>query len=291
MQQTESLRIFNIISQIEQTLEESPRPKLSGGGNRRTVDIDLLFDLLGDLKVTIPEDIRRANSVLIEADTLLEHANEEADEIVANAQQEADSVRQQATAASEEMRIAAQQEYEARVAEHEILVEAQRRAELLQQHAEHNANVVYYGAKQYADDLLQDVQRYLMEYHSMVAQNRAELGVGAPPQPSMPSQTQQTQQQPPFQQSAQRPVQAPVQPQQPPVAPSAPPYASQDDEEEEEEPRKRWSLFGRKRREYEDDFEDDDQPFEDEEEEPVKRRRKRGHRHDEDDNLDMDLDE
>ena len=249
MQQTESLRIFNIISQIEQTLEESPRPKLSGGGNRRTVDIDLLFDLLGDLKVTIPEDIRRANSVLIEADTLLEHANEEADEIVANAQQEADSVRQQATAASEEMRIAAQQEYEARVAEHEILVEAQRRAELLQQHAEHNANVVYYGAKQYADDLLQDVQRYLMEYHSMVAQNRAELGVGAPPQPSMPSQTQQTQQQPPFQQPAQRPpVQAPVQPQQPPVAPSAPPYASQDDEEEEEEPRKRWSLFGRKLR-------------------------------------------
>ncbi len=88
-QNEQSLRIFTVLSQIEQVLEGAPRQKFSSG-NRRIVDVDELYDLLGDLKVTIPEDIRRANSVLIEADTLLDHANQEAVDLVEQAQREAE---------------------------------------------------------------------------------------------------------------------------------------------------------------------------------------------------------
>lgn len=170
----QSLRIFTIISQIEQLLEAAPRPKLAAGG-RRLVDVDEVFDLLGDLKVTIPEDIRRANSVLIEADTLLDHANQDAMDLVDQAQQEADRLHEQATAELMQTRQAAEVEFEARVAQDSVLVEVQRRCELLQQHAQYNANVVYNGAKDYADAILQDLQRYLMEYHQMVGKNRSDL--------------------------------------------------------------------------------------------------------------------
>ncbi|MDL2236150.1 hypothetical protein LJC07_08475, partial [Christensenellaceae bacterium OttesenSCG-928-L17] len=146
-QNPHSLRIFTIIAQIEQYLEGAQRPKFSGGsGDKRLVDVNAIFDLLGDLKVTIPEDIRRANSVLIEADTLMDHANQDAIDLVEQAQREADLLRQQAESELADTRIAAEREFEARVSEDSVMAEVQRRSDLLQQHAEYNANLVYDGA-------------------------------------------------------------------------------------------------------------------------------------------------
>ncbi len=275
-QNEQSLRIFTVLSQIEQVLESAPRQKFSSG-NRRIVDVDELYDLLGDLKVTIPEDIRRANSVLIEADTLLDHANQEAVDIVEQAQREAAKIR-----------LLAEEEFEARVAEDKVSQEVQRRAELLQQHAERNATIVYNGAKQYADEILMDVQRYLMEYHHMVAQNRAELGIAqaeavqVPEAPAAPIAPQQ----PVIPQKSA----IPQKPERRPVEPQAPAPVQEEEEEEKPEPkRKRGGWFFRR---------DDDDLFDEEdvleEEEPVeesskKSRRAKQHRREED--LDLDLDE
>lgn len=331
--QQESLKIFGIISQIEQALEASPKPRM-GGGNKRTVDIDDIFDLLGDLKVTIPEDIRRANSILIEQESMLTHAGEEADEVIAQAQLEAQNMRQQAQQEMEETRAKAQEElmasreqaereFESRVADHAVLTEAKRRAELLQQHAEHNANVVYYGAKQYADEILQDVQRYLTQYGAMIDQNRAELGVKEPPAPQpMPPLQQPVQ---PVPQAAPQPVQQPIpqpaapqrqaavspQYQQPQAAvspqyqqappprqpvedtqvvprqltqpPQPAPSYGEDEIYEEERPRKRWRPFARKNQA--DDFDEPEDAFE----EDTLPRKRRGRR--EQDELDLDLGE
>ncbi len=281
-QNQQSLRIFTIISQIEQTLESAPRPKLGGGG-RRVVDVDEIFDLLGDLKVTIPEDIRRANSVLIEADTLLEHANQEAVEVVEQAQREAEELHKQSVAEAQQIRIVAEEEFEARVAEDKVMMEVQRRAELLQQHAERNAQVVYNGAKQYADELLQDVQRFLMNYQQMVAQNRAELNVTV---------SQQAQGSTPEQPAAA--VSAPVaaatasakaaQPAQPVIPRKPQPVDLEEDDEEEEEPRR--GLFGWFRRRDEEVFEDEDEEIEDEKPAKTGKRLKR-----QSEDLDVDLDE
>lgn len=281
-QNQQSLRIFTIISQIEQTLESAPRPKL-GGGSRRIVDVDEIYDLLGDLKVTIPEDIRRANSVLIEADTLLEHANQEAVDVVDQAQQEADALHRQSLSEAEQIRRAAEEEFEARVAEDKVLLEVQRRAELLQKQAENNANIVYNGAKQYADEILQDVQRYLMGYHHMVGQNRTELGVVATRPPVQQQAAQPVQQAAPqhAKQDAPQSVKRPVEPQ----APVA--QAEAKEEEEDFQPRRKRGWF---RRKDEDELFEEEDPLEklDEEETPKSRRRaKRA----QDDDLDMDLEE
>lgn len=54
MSGAQTMKIYSIIARIEEELEESPRTKFGGSSNKRVVEIDRLFDLLGDLKVTIP---------------------------------------------------------------------------------------------------------------------------------------------------------------------------------------------------------------------------------------------
>lgn len=296
----QSLRIFTIISQIEQALESAPRPKLGGGG-RRMVDVDEIFDLLGDLKVTIPEDIRRANSVLIEADTLLEHANQEAVDIVEQAQKEGEDMQRQSVAGAAQMRLMAEEEFEARVSEDKVLLEVQRRAEILQQHAERNAQVVYNGAKQYADDILQDVQHFLHNYQQMVAQNRAELDISTGRQPTYGSeqplqQTANTLAQQTANTSAQQTAQTAEKPVQPASAKAAqparpvepkPPRMDDTDPEEEYEPRR--GIFGWFRRKDEDLFEEEDEAGAFRENETPKSRRRM--KRDKADDLDVDLDE
>ena len=158
---TQNMQIFTIIGQLEDMIERSPRPKLGNGANKRVIDAEEMIDLLGDLKVTIPEDIRRANSVMIESQTMIDNADEHARDVVANAQEEADRLIAQAHAAADDIVEKAKQEYERLVQEDEIYQEAQRRAELLAKKAEANASLVFENAKCYADDVLKDLESFL----------------------------------------------------------------------------------------------------------------------------------
>ena len=249
MSTNQSMQIFSIISQIEQVVENSPRPKL-GGNTKRMVDVDEIFDLLGDLKVTIPEDIRRANSVLIDADNIIAHAEEHANELVADAQSHADSLVADAEEQARAMAEEAERQFEQRISEHEVTAEAERRASLLARKAENNANIVYEGAKQYADEILADLQRFLIQYQNLVAENRVELNVHANHQPVVP------QGQPAAEEA---PVVQPVSRSERRKAPEpAPADEEADFEDEELEPRKpRFNWFKHKPRE--EDFEDFDE--------------------------------
>ena len=89
MSNVQNLKIYDIIEQFEDLIENSPRPKLSGNATKRIVDVDEIFDLLGDLKTTIPEDIRRANGIIAEARTMRNNAEDHARDVVAEAEQQA----------------------------------------------------------------------------------------------------------------------------------------------------------------------------------------------------------
>lgn len=88
----QNLKIYDIIDQLEDLIENSPKPKLSGSATKRTVDVEEVFDLLGDLKTTIPEDIRRANSLMIEAQNTIDSANDTAQETIDAANTKADAI-------------------------------------------------------------------------------------------------------------------------------------------------------------------------------------------------------
>ena len=176
MSSAQTMKIFSIINRIKQELEESPRSKF-GGGNKRVVEVDRLLDLLEDLKVVIPEDIRRATGILSEAENTIADAKENAVEIVEQAHQEADTILGQAQARADSIRADAQAEFDHRVGESEVYKEAFTRASGIAAEAEENATAIYNGARKYADEILVDLQRYLAEYHQMIEANRKELGV------------------------------------------------------------------------------------------------------------------
>ncbi len=145
------LKIASLIAQLEELIEASPKAKFGGG--KRMVDTDAMLDLLGDMKVTIPDDIRRAQSMLLDEAAIITLARDEAESIRANAERE----------------------FEARVSEHAILAEAQSRADAMLNRAEESARQIVQGSRQYADNILVDIQRYLHDYFKIVDQNRQEL--------------------------------------------------------------------------------------------------------------------
>ena len=187
-----TIQSFEKITELEKAIDSSPTPRFSGS-DRRIVDTEEMFDLLGDLKVTIPKDIRRAHSILSDAENITSNAENYATELVDNATTRAETIVQEANAKGEEI-IAkanadaekiladANAERERLISEHEVTIESQRRGELLERKAEYNANRVYDNAKAYADDVLGSLMRFLEEYYSMVEVNRKDLGVVPKPE-------------------------------------------------------------------------------------------------------------
>lgn len=254
----QTLQIFSIISKIENFVNECPKPKI-GGLNKRIVDLDIILDLLGDLKVTIPEDIRRANSVLVDADTTITHAEENSKEMLENAQKQSETILNDANSSAADIIAEAQRKYEELVSEDSVLTEAQRRAELLALKAEHNAHIVYDGAKQYADDILIDLQRFIAEYQRLIEINRNELGVRfRPQQPVEPAAAYQSVRQPPVAQQKQTDVRAAAQ---------TMPVQQEDEEEyyiDEEPPAKKGSWWNRLSKNRDSDLFDDEFDLQDE---------------------------
>lgn len=259
----QNMQIFTIIGQLEELVETSPKPKIGGGANKRLINADEVKDLLGDLKVTIPEDIRRANSVIIESQTMIDNAEEHAKELVAKAQADVEALLIKANANAQSIGQKAQAEYERLISEDEIFQEAQRRAKLLAMKAEANAAMVFDNAKKYADDVLRDLENFLTEYKQLVAINRKDLDVRTDREPPAV--------QPLPEAPLNRPAAAPVVPAPAAPVPSARVQAAAapmpeneldydyDDEEEEETGSIFSRLFGKKKKAEDMRFDDDEE--------------------------------
>jgi cell division septum initiation protein DivIVA len=256
----QNMQIFTIIGQLEELVEKSPRPKIGGSANKRIVSADEIMDLLGDLKVTIPEDIRRANSVIIESQTMIDNAEEHAKEVVAKAQQDSETMIAKAQATAQSINEKAQAEYERLISEDEIYQEAQRRAKLLAMKAEANAGMVFNSAKKYADDVLRDLENFLDEYKQLVAINRKDLDVRTDKEPQTAQPVQAASQPQPQPQSQQRPASAPAQKPraQAPAAPVPENELDYDYDDDEEDSGSIFSkLFGRKKKTEDMHFDDE----------------------------------
>ena len=176
------------INELEEIIESSPAPRFGGNTDRRIVDIDEIYNLLGDLKVTIPEDVRKADSIISDAKNITSKAETYATELVDNAQARADAIIGEAetkknniitTAEANASSIVAEAEAkrEELINEHSIMAEAERRANLLERKAEYNAKKVYDNAKTYADGVLGSLMQFLEDYYEVVEINRKDLGV------------------------------------------------------------------------------------------------------------------
>lgn len=100
--------------------------------NNVVLDQAALLDLIDQLRVAIPEEVKQARRITNETDRVLTHAREEAERIIAAAQEQAALLLQ----------------------EHSLVAQAEERADDITGRAQQRAEETMRGADQYAADVL-----------------------------------------------------------------------------------------------------------------------------------------
>lgn len=142
--------VLRLLDEIEDILEESSTIPFAG---KLLVDKEDILDVIKEIRIKLPDEIKQA-----------EWIKEERQRILAEAQNEADTMIEEVKVHMEEM-----------IDEEEITKKAKERAEEIIGKAQVNAKEIRLGAREYADELLKEVQEKLNFVIDTIDQNRDEL--------------------------------------------------------------------------------------------------------------------
>lgn len=147
--------ILYLVDRLEEVVKGSKRLPFSG---LRWVDERRIWPLLDQMRISIPDEVRRAERIIREKDRTIAQAHEEAERIIALARSEAAQL----------------------TAEHTIARSAEERAATVRKQAERGAESIRAGADQYAFDVLcrleQELKRTLTVIENGIRTIQAEQG-------------------------------------------------------------------------------------------------------------------
>ena len=144
------MEILELIEVLEDKIDQSMTIPFWGKG---IVDKDELLDMLQEIRVKFPDEMKQAKWV-----------KEERQRIIADAQKEASAIIQ-----------GAEDKIVALINEHEITKQAYEQANQIIEKAQGNSHEIRVGANQYADDLLHRVEEDLIAIADTIRQNRKQL--------------------------------------------------------------------------------------------------------------------
>jgi len=145
------MEILELLEQIEDILESGVNIPLTGG--KCLVDRDAILEIVQDIRLKLPDDIKQAKRITEEKARLMAEAQQEAENIIKNA----------------ESRIAAL------VDENEITKKAYEQAEVIISNAKKNAREIRLGTREYADSVLNKVEEILEDTLDVIKVKRQEL--------------------------------------------------------------------------------------------------------------------
>lgn len=128
--------ILHLIDRLEEIIKDGKRVPFS---DLRLVNERRVWPLLDQMRISIPDEVRRAERVIRERDRTKAQAQEEAERIIDLARQEAAQL----------------------AAEHVIVRKAEEQAAAVREQAIHDAEDVAVGADEYAFDVLCDLEQEL----------------------------------------------------------------------------------------------------------------------------------
>lgn len=144
------MELLELLEQLEETLERGVNIPFSG---RCVVRRDEVLELIQDIRLKLPDDIKTARNISVDRAHILEEAERQAAEILHNA----------------ETRITAL------VDEHEISRKAVEQAGVIIGNAKKNSREIRLGTREYADGVLDKVESILAETLDVIRVNRQEL--------------------------------------------------------------------------------------------------------------------
>jgi hypothetical protein len=145
------MELLELLDQIEEIIENGTNVPFTGG--KCIVNRDEVLEILQEIRLRLPEDMKQAKRIVEEKSRILAEAQQEAENIINNA----------------ESRIAAL------VDEHEITKKAYEQAEVIISNAKKNAREIRLGTREYADSILGKVEEILEDTLDVIKMNRQEL--------------------------------------------------------------------------------------------------------------------
>ncbi|MCG8541029.1 MAG: ATPase [Clostridia bacterium] len=144
------MNILNLIDTLEDMIENGSSIPFSG---KVLLDKDEITELIKEIRIQLPDEVKQAQWI-----------KEERNKILVEAQQEADRLIQNAKSRAEEL-----------VEKDEIVRLAKEKAEGIISISEESAKDIKVASIQYADDILEKLEKNTLEVISLLKVNREEL--------------------------------------------------------------------------------------------------------------------
>ena len=144
------MEIFTLLESLEEILESGSKVPFS---SKVMVDIDELRDILEDIRLKLPDELKQAKWVKEERQRIIEDAQKEADNIIQNAESKIVTM----------------------IDENAITKKALAQKEEIIENANKVSKEICTGTHEYANAILEKVEEVLKETVQVVENNRKEL--------------------------------------------------------------------------------------------------------------------
>ncbi|SHG96159.1 hypothetical protein SAMN02745245_00160 [Anaerosphaera aminiphila DSM 21120] len=142
--------LLELIEELEDLVETSSQIPLTG---KVMLDREEFLEIINDMKNDIPSELKEAKQICADRGTIIQNAQSEADKILTGAKAHAEEV----------------------ISEDELVLKANERASDILKHANEESLQIREGARDYADELLENTQVKLSDIIKMLNENRQEL--------------------------------------------------------------------------------------------------------------------
>ena len=144
------MEIFNLLEELEEMIEDSKKIPFS---DKVVVDKGEMLDLIKEIRLKLPDELKQAKWVKEEREKILTEAQKEADDVVKEAENRIISM----------------------IDEHEITKKAYEQKNQIMAQANESSRQITQGARDYADDILEKLQKSLTQTLKEIEEDRKEL--------------------------------------------------------------------------------------------------------------------
>ncbi len=142
------MEIMEIIDMMEETIDKAPTVPLSG---KVLVDKEDILDYIQEMRLVFPDEVKEAKWVKEERERILAEAQSRSNELIKNAEEKVIQM----------------------IDEHEVTKEAVEQANQMVNDAQQKAMEIKTDCDQYADDILNDLEKRLDMLSKKVHDDRA----------------------------------------------------------------------------------------------------------------------
>ncbi len=142
------MEIMEIIDMMEETIDKAPTVPLSG---KILVDKEDILDYIQEMRLVFPDEVKEAKWVKEERERILAEAQSRSDEMIKNAEEKVVQM----------------------IDEHEVTKQAVDQANAMVNDAQQKAMEIKTDCDQYADDILNDLEKRLDMLSKKVHDDRA----------------------------------------------------------------------------------------------------------------------